>query len=62
MPKRLLMIRICLPDSKLRIVIMLKVAKYWIQGHKETALNERSMIFESVKSQIFTGSVTELHE
>lgn len=41
---------------------MLKVAKYWIQGHKETVLNERSMIFESVKSQIFTGSVTELHE
>lgn len=41
---------------------MLKVAKYWIQGHKETALNERSMIFESVKSQIFTGSVTELHD
>lgn len=41
---------------------MLKVAKYWIQGHKETALNERSMIFESVKSLIFTGSVTELHD
>lgn len=62
MPKRLLVIRICLPDSKLKIVIMLKVTKYWIQGHKEIALNERSMIFESVKSLIFTGSVTELHD
>lgn len=62
MPKRLLVIRIYLPDSELKIVTKLKVAKYWTQGHKETALNGRSMIFESLKILISTGRVTELHD